>query len=406
MQPSQAPFLCSETNKYTFCAPTGLGNFYIGIPENQPQQFDISHIQSWFGNQYFTPQPAGQIPNGLDVFQHSRIYDVTNFLPKIVSTRTGTNDDVVGPNCYQAALVAAGFQEFSGRYVDTKEVEYFLHIYFKEKDCGNKENGDLLIYDESKPDENDAGDHMAIRLGKSDLVFQKTCFQRYCDYVITTEDSAMKEVESVWRAHPEDRFNGPAAPWPVYEHKCYERREKPLERSTSSTKADREWFLPFLQYYNMRLGDISKYHGDDFITRRIDLMTIENMWVVSHDFRERVGIIESTHVLMAIDDNIARAYLKLESLSWQYDIMTKTYDPRKYSYQMEDLYKMHYVTFDDNFYAELKLYLKLLNVPEAKWGMVTTKFVEKIKTYNPVSFAQTDQKIPYLDILKEVIAGN
>lgn len=407
-QQSQAPFICTSTNQYTFCAPQALGDYYVAIPNNSPLQNDISRIRSLFSNQGFTPQPINDPPYGIGAFENSRVYRVTDFLPNIVVTRNGTRDNGIGPNCYQAALVAAGFGDLYGRYVNTAEVEYLLHIYFKQKYCGKREDGDLLIYDTSKPYENNAGDHMAIRIGDTNLVFQKTCFQYYCNYVITTEDTAMQAVESDFRPDPEDRFGGPPAPWPNYEYTCYEKGDAPLERSTSSTKKDREWFLPLMQYYSKRLQEISKYRWSDFKTHRIDLLTIENMWGALHDFRERVGSIDPIHVLMTIDDNIAREYLKLDSLSWQYDAMTQTYDPRKYSWQMEELYKIHYVTFDDNFNEELKLYLKLLAVPEAKWGTITTKFVEKIKSYDPVSFAQSGgaQGIHYLEILKEVIAAN
>jgi len=401
----QAPFICSTSNQLTFCAPEATGDYYIAIPDSQPQQNDASRIRSFFDDQGFTPQIINTFPYSVNGFDNARVYRVTDFLPNIAVTRNGTRDDTIGPNCYQAAFTAVGFQELYGRYVDTTEVEYLLHIYFRQKYCGKREDRDILIYDTSKPYENSAGDHMAIRIGDSNLVFQKTCFQYYCNYVITTEDTAMQAVQSDWRPDPEDRF-GPPPVWPNYEYTCYERRAESLERTTSSTKKDREWFLPLMEYYSNRLLEISQYHWSDFKAHRIDLLTIENMWQARRDFSDRIGNFESIHVLMTIDDNIARAYLKLDSLSWQYDVMTQTYDPRKYMYQMEELYRTRYVTFDKYFYEELDLHLKLLGVPESKRETVRQKFVDRLKTYDPVPFAQTHQQIPYLDILKEVIAAS
>ncbi len=406
---SQSPFICSSTSQYTFCAPQTQGGYYVAIPENQPVQNDVSRIISWFGNQPLTPQLVENPPAGVGPYNNARVYDVTGFIPKIVSTRNGTRDDVVGPNCYQTSLTAAGYNELAGRYVHTDEFRYYLKRDFTQVYCPKASFGSIVVYD-TYIIPYDAGDHAAFHLLGS-LIFQKGGWQNYYPYEIATIDGAMQALDSHWRPAPEDRFGGPQSSGlnPAdYDFVCYDKRSAPLERHTSSTIRDREWFLPLFEYYSKRLGDISNYTWSHFKEKRIQLLTIENMWRVLGDFRDRIDNIGIMDSLLAMDDVISEQYLELESLSWQYDVMTQAYDPRKNRWQMEDLYRERYVVFDEHFYEELKLYLKLLKVPETKWENVIKRFVEKIRSYDPVQFSQSGGAagIPYLDVLKETIAQN
>lgn len=405
-----SPFICSQTNQYTFCAPDdAMGDYYIAIPEDRSQQNDVSRIRSWFGTQSGTPQLINEPPAGVDAFAHSRVYRVTDLIPKIVATRNGTRDDVVGPNCYQTALTAAGYTGFQGRYVHTEEFRYYLKRDYSQVYCPKAQFGALIVYDTSLISF-DAGDHAAFHLLGS-LIFQKGGWQNYYPYETSTVENAMQDVDSYWRPAPEDRFGGPQTSGlnPAdYDHMCYEKRTSPLERDTSSTVRDREWFLPLFQYYSDRLAEISSYTWSDFKQRRIALLTIENMWRVLRDFGERVGNFNTHEVLLTIDDNIVQEYLKLESLSWQYDVMSQTYDQIRNRWQLEELYRQRYVVFDEDFYTELRLYLELMKVPESKWTNIIKKVEERIRSYDPVQFAATGGTagIPYLDIVKEVVQQN
>ncbi len=409
-QQTPLQYTCSSNNQFTFCASQGSGDYYVAIPRSQSPQNDISRIRDWFHNSNYTPQPINDPPAGTDVFENTRVYRVTDFLPKIVTARNGVRDDVVGPNCYQTVLTAEGYQGVQGRYVDTSEFRYYLKRDFQEASCSKNIYGSIVVYDTTLIPF-DAGDHAAFHLLGS-LVFQKGGWQNYYPYEVATVDGAMQLINEHWRPPPEDRFGGPPTQGPEehYNYMCYERRTSFPERHTSSTARDRDWFLPLIQYYNARLQEISRYTWTDFKERRITLLTIENMWNVTSDFRERIenmGPYDNfIDVELRIDDYIIEAFEKLKSLSWQYDVMTQTYDPMRNRWQLEDLYKARYVIFDDNFYDELKLYLRLLKIPETRWGTITVKFVEKIKTYDPLYLAQYNQRIPYLNILREVVASN
>jgi hypothetical protein len=224
----------------------------------------------------------------------------------------------------------------------------------------------------------------------------------------------MNVVDSHWTPSWEDRFGDRTKPDPnqKYEFICYQKRPVSLKRETSAEQRDVNWFLPLFKYYSRRIEDASKIKWSEFPEKRIDLLAIENMWRVVREFRDnRVGMFNPLDKLLKIDDAVSLAYLKIYSLSWQYDEITRAFDPIRdgtRKKQLEELYKKHYVTYDANFYEELRLYLTLMGVSQEKMEVATQYVVKKIQTYNPVQFSQSGgaQGIPYLDILKEAIQAN
>jgi hypothetical protein len=399
-------YICTSNSQYSFCAPQASGDYYIAIPQNSPSQNDQTRIRSWFNNYAATAVPVSQPPQEFSSIQGYRFYNVTSFLSAFILSRNGTRDDVVGPNCYQAVLTSAGYAGFYGRHVSPDEFEYYLKRDYLPVYCGKIKYGALIVYD-AYPTTYDAGDHAAFHL-LGGLVFQKGGWEHYYPYENTTIEEAMNSIGSYWRPAPEDRFGNPT--WPgasvKWQHLCYEKRPEPLERTTSSTARDRNWFLPLIEYYTKRLENVSNFSWNDFKQNRIDLLTIENMWHLQAEFNERVGNFNPLEVLLSIDDNIAEAHFKLHSLSWQYQAMVDTYYPIKTRWHYEALYREHYVNFNDDFYEELKLYLELLNAPKSKWDEIIADVVAKIKTYDPVQLANTSGAVPYFSILEKAIAAH
>lgn len=399
-------YICTSNGQYSFCAPQGSGDYYMAIPQGVPPQNDQNNIRSWFDNYSATAAPVPQPPHGFAGTQGYRFYNVTPFLPPIIQSRNGTRDDVVGPNCFQAALTAAGYTGFYGRHVSPDEFRYYLKRDFVPVYCGKIGARALIVYD-TYLSTYDAGDHAAYHI-LGGLVFQKGGWENYYPYENTTIDGAMNAVGSHWRPAPEDRFGNPT--WPganlKWQHLCYKSRLQPLERTTSSTPRDRNWFLPLIQYYIKRLEKISNLTWSNFKQNRIDLLTIENMWRLQAEFNDRVGNVNPSETLLSIDDDIIEPYLKLDSLSWQYQAMVDTYYPIKTPWHREDLYREHYVNFNDDFYEELKLYLELLNAPKTKWDEIIADVVAEIKTYDPVQLANTNGRIPYFSILEKAITAH
>lgn len=399
-------YICTSNNRFSFCAPERSGDYYMAIPQNSSSENDQNNIRSWFENYSATAVPVLNPPQEFAGMQNYRFYNVTSFIPLFIQNRNGTRDDVVGPNCFQAALVSAGYTGFSGRHVSPDEFEYYLRRDFTPVYCGKIEAGALIVYD-TYISTYDAGDHAAYHI-LGGLVFQKGGWENYYPYENTTIDGAMNAVGSHWRPAPEDRFGNPT--WPganmKWQHLCYERRAQPLERTTSSTPRDRNWFLPLIEYYTKRLERISNLTWSNFKQNRIDLLTIENMWRLQSEFRDRVGSVNPSETLMSIDDDIIEPYLKLDSLSWQYQAMVDTYYPIKTPWHLEDLYREHYVNFNDDFYEELKLHLQLLGAPKSKWDEIIADVVTEIKTYDPVQLAHTSGRVPYFSILQKAIAAH
>lgn len=409
-QESPPQFLCGPgpNDQYQFCAPQGKnGDFYIAIPQRAPEQNDIQRIQSWFSNTTEAPTPVAEVPAGLNFPARSRVYNVTNFIPSFVHRRNGTRDDVVGPNCYQTALVSAGYARFDGYYVGTDEFRYYLKRDFEPVHCGRAPVGSIVVYEKKGYQiPYDAGDHAAVII-LGGFIFQKGGYQNYYPYEVATIDGAMQLVLDHWRPSPDDRWSIPSDPGSGsdYDHVCYQRRMTPLERTTSSTKRDRNWFLPIFRYYRRRLEEIKGKTGSDFKDNLIDIMTIENAWKILGDFGDRVGSLNPMDELLKIDADIVEEYLRFKSLLEEYDEKMMTYVPIKTPWQRIDLYRDYYVRLDEGFKEELNLYLELMNVETTLRPAVIEQFEQRIRSYDPKEFGQPGIKrgIPYFDELKGAI---
>ena len=408
---TESPLTCSRTDEYTFCAPKKPGgDFYIALPPDPTSKLshDVVQIQTWFKKKGSGPKQVEVPPTAIDVPDHSRVYQVTDLLPAIVANKNATFDKV-GPNCYHAALAAAGYSHLGERYVDAKEFGYYLTRDWAPIWCGAANRyGYIVIYNDTTSADYDVGDHAAFSLLGA-LVFQKGGWAKNYPYEVVTIDGAMRAIDKYWVPRGEERFTGrPKRDYDKFIRRCYRKRTRPLQRTTSSKPKDRNWYLPLFKYYSHRVKRASRLKWSEFRHRRIDLLTVENMNRILDHFSERVGNMNPKNVLLSIDDDVAQAYLELYSLSWQYDAMVKTYVPLQKGQerrQLEEIYRKQYVRFDRDFYQELRLHLKLRGVPQKHWRAVEQRVVAKIRTYNPADYAKYNgaKGIPYFDILDEAI---
>ena len=407
------PFICGATQEYTFCAPIASGDSYLAVHPNIPPQQDVKRIQSWFMNPYVTPIPSPETPDGMRVPAGARIYKVTNLLPRILTTKNGNLENTPGPNCYQTALAALGYSDVLGRYVDGDEFRYYLKRDFRYLgSCERATFGSIVVYGTEDPSEFDSGIHAAFHLLGA-LVFQKGGPDLYYPYEIAQRDRAMNVADTHWRPSREDRYN-PNKPKlnQIYKFRCYQKNPNSVKRKTSSEKMDRSWYMPLFRYYIRRLENASKVKWSEFHEKRMDHLTFQNLRNLLIEFgRERVTNLNPLDVLLKFDDDIAMTYLKLYSLRWQYDKMCDVYDPVRDGWSTrywEDIYKNHYVTYDDNFREEVKLYLKLMAVPESKWNVVIEYAVKKMKTYDISQYIPSwgGSGIPFIEVLKEAIQAN
>ncbi|MFH0798730.1 MAG: hypothetical protein V2A66_00955 [Pseudomonadota bacterium] len=403
-------FVCGTAEDYTFCAPQKTpGDYYLALTGDAASTpaADISRIQALLQGSRQLPEKVKSIPKGMTVPPQARVYRVNGLLPRFVVEKNG-REDGLGPNCYQAALVLNGYEDAKGRYVDSSEFRYYLKRDFAPSSCDDLNAfGTVVVYD-LPSSEYGAGHHAAIHL-LGGVVFQKGDVQTYYPYEVALLDSAMKAVSSHWRPDPADRFGGPKRD-PVanasFEKLCYRKVASPKTRTTKADHKDRSWHLPLFQYYIRRMEKAAALQASEFRQKRMDLLSVENMWKALEDFRERIGNYGADDVLLSIDDDIAQAYLKLHSLSWQYDTMTQAYSPLRdgiATIQLEALYRDHYATFDAAFHEELRFQMELRKVPKEKQGAVAEKVVAEIKVYDPATLAKHNKRVPYYSIIDEAI---
>lgn len=419
-------FLCTSTPEFTFCAPAAGADFYLAIAPaaDHPQREDAARINAWFGRECFTsddehsaPRLVETAPAGTNIPKGFRIYNVTAFLPKVVTEKNGTYGDAVGPNCYDTALRAEGYS-VGERHVTPDEFRYYLKRDFEPISCNAKNlGGAIAVYDQSLFSFG-AGWHAAYILIGGKLVFHKGGWQSYYPYEVVPIGGAMKAIEKEWQPLPAYLSDGPEIN-PItgreFTHACYDKKspapvetEPSTERDLKERGRDRKWFLKFFNYYSGLLKGVSKFEWGDFRKNRIDLLTMENMWRVLGEFSERVGNINVIDKLLSLDNRVAESYYELYSLDWQYQAMVETYDRIREGSseaQLARLYKDHYVTFGKDFYDELGLVLELWEVPDGSRGKVTEDFKAKLESYDYTKYAQSNggQGIPYFDLLDATV---
>lgn len=398
-------FNCNiKTGDFTICVPEYYhrkNDQRIFINLTAPAEDDSAYIRSIFARQDLTPVKVNEPPKGLPVESSARLYDITNFLPQFIRENAGGGNNYIGPNCYSAALAASGFFEFADRHVGTDEFEYYLNLLFKkdyDKCFGSP--GGILLYEDGP------GFHAAV-LVASGLVFQKGSYDTYFPYEIVGYDQAMASIEKRVRRGPFDGKPNLAAREPKY---CYTKITPPVITNVRND-ADRARYLPLFNYYISRFEKVMKFTGGDVRKNRIDVLTIQNMYNVKIDFREkRIGMIDTRKKMMTLDTEVVKAFLKLDSLALQYESQTAKYDspreglPRPFvDAFFVDLYRDHYVNFDINFFTEASLLLDFKGVPKKDRSCVVKKLIEEIKDADLADLAVRRFPFPYFKTIDSAV---
>lgn len=405
------------SNDYTFCAPKQAGkDFYVGVHRDAGAggANDILLIKSLFGTPACRPKTTAGAPAGKAMPEGARIYLVNSCLSGFLLDHAVKAASQIGPNCYGTALSAAGYDRpgydrLRDRYVDGAEFVYYLKRDFKETACSTSHSyGNVVVYDR-RPSPFDHGAHAALEL-PGQLVFHKGDWMTNYPYEIVAMDGAMQAIYSHYVPRGNERFEPPPDPadYEGYKATCYAEKSGLISRTTSSTKRDRAWFLPLMEFYAKRLREASKFAWGEFKDKRVDLLMVENMWRVLREFEGRIGSSDQINVLLGIDDAVSEAYLEMASLRSQYQAMAGVYAPiggRHAKEELEELYREHYMTFDRRFEEELAMHLELLKVPAASRKAVVKAFTAQLKKFDPVKFAASDgsEGIPYMEELTKAI---
>jgi len=136
-----------------FCYPIEKqGNFHLAFDPELNANSDIQTAHQLFHSQIPTSIPYESADNAPEGVKDKRVLNITSLIPKNLKEKAWSGNIHAGPNCYQAALCASGFDYLCDRYVDTIEAEFILSIFFKpapKKHCREKP-GTVAIHSESR----------------------------------------------------------------------------------------------------------------------------------------------------------------------------------------------------------------------------------------------------------------
>lgn len=126
------------------------------------------------------------------------IVSLNQFFPAGVAALFNREAGFAGPNCFNAAFVAAGMMSADKlRHVGNPETDQRLAMYFKKVPAGKPQPGDILVLN--------GGDHGVYYLGGG-LIFQKKSYLKQHIYRIVAAGSPYKPEPNEWHPGP---FDGP-----------------------------------------------------------------------------------------------------------------------------------------------------------------------------------------------------
>jgi hypothetical protein len=124
------------------------------------------------------------------------IVSINAFLPANAAALFNREPNFGGPNCFNAALVAAGLMEPGKlRHVGNPEAEQLLAMYFKPVSPSSLKPGDVLVLN--------SGDHGAYYLGGG-LIFHKKSYLKQHIYRIALLEKAYYPEPYEWKPGPFD----------------------------------------------------------------------------------------------------------------------------------------------------------------------------------------------------------
>lgn len=417
-RPSSSAYICDPAPEYTLCAPhEKSGDFFVAIP-NDPQfspASDLQRIVKWFGP---AKQMPVRVPPTPDIILESgaRLYKVTALLPPTMAKLAGTKAGIYGPNCYMTALAAQSdisgrYERVRGRHVGNDEMDYYLRRDFQQVSCTKPGPfGQIIIY-APQPMPGDSGSHAAFRLSDG-AVFDKSGWRTCYPYKAVCANKAMSEITADWQRGPnETHEDRPQVNDASFKTMCYEQKAAPsaaVNRSGATQSKDKVWHQKVFEFYSRRMRNAADIPCSRLSQDRVPLLSVENLWKAIEAFRKRLGFGPS-QVLQDIDPEVAGAYLETVSLDWQYQATIGMCAPKSKSQPTNeyllDLYKRHYVKFDEGFNEECNFYMELWKAPQAFRPQITAQFAKLIGEYDVTKFAKSDggEGIPYLAVLTRAI---
>ncbi|MCK4856360.1 MAG: hypothetical protein KAT58_00165, partial [candidate division Zixibacteria bacterium] len=262
------------------------------------------------------------------------------------------------------------------------------------------------------------GVHAALVL-LGGLVFQRGGWDEDHVNMIVPAAQAMSAIEAIIRdkfyppekANDED-FASKAIRKLSPEELALREDERVIDEELSAEIAA---YAPLIEHYTGRLLAVSCFQWSEFANNRVDLLTMENIWSILSDIEKKLGKQGDgmIRVLQSIDENVAKAYLKLRSLRWQYQAMVNRYDSpgradssAKKKRRQKKLYQEYYIHPGSKaFRNEIKAHLVVRAVAPKKRAGIIKLVIAQLKKVDPVRLVKgygADQ-INFFEILNQAI---
>lgn len=446
----------------------GLANsFYAVVHGDQNIAEAISEIKRRFKN--ITGAIVPSSPKGdINIPTGAKAFDVTDLVPKFIRDNIFRTENYAGPNCYATALTAAGIITGAARYVDDLEFSYYLtrdfrpasmpetlimgavvtfsssafNFYLSGKKprspieakefCHQKEG--LFCYRTKGSHFSDrpssrlrfggsdgsssisplyrSGEHAAFTL-PSGFVFHKLTWRRDHRYEVLPLQNATKSLDyAVWEKA--DRLErSPYVVYQTYSKTFYVKKDATFvpQARIQVPAPEKKYLMTMFNFYSELIERASSFRGeDDFNAHRLNLLTMENIWAFCETF-EKKHIRSVPSYLLNLETDVAEAYLKLRSLSWQYEAIKETYTPKSRGNINEDierrkeLYRNSYLYDLQTFKAEAFAHMAARGVPAEARERSYANIMEKIKERMPtvVDAASMGVSVDFYTILNETL---
>lgn len=417
--------------------------------------------------------PASRVSKGPEgVPAHWRTYNVTQNIPGYIQKWLWRQMPNHGPNCYQAALCSAGFDYLCGRYVDGSEVEFILSMFYEpapDEACRNQ-FGSLAVYTErlgfglaemnddtaqfaphhapisadkghslifglfsyvaQKAKQHlpyfDSGTHISFTL-MGEHIFHKLSPDAGDGHKINHINEVGHELDEtaiaqmIRNREEAGEIHSYREKKHAYYYDCYRPKAKtaPPKGRIGWQVEERNKYIKLFDYYSQMILNVAKAGNGAgrFEKHRLSLITIENLWKILSDFRDKIG--SQPRASLSQDWELAKAYFTAYSLSWQYQYMSDRFyqlKPLSADSQLKELYSKHYLkTSDPRLIKEIHFYLHLKKVPQKHWIKITRAVLaellrreDELKSdpdlYRRFYNSNGGVKIDYFEALQKAIA--
>jgi hypothetical protein len=402
------------------CVPIGKSGAFLAAA---PPSMNPDRLASILKDQFKSDGDIFEISSDgikTDIPVGAKFYDVSALLPPVVREKNHTIENFPGPNCFYAIFYAAGIIKEEPRYIDTIEFRYYLTREMTSADpSAVNAFGAIVVFHPGAslaPQDMpgvlyESGEHAALTLSAG-FLFQKLGWYKSDNYEVVRFEQAMKNFDYAAWTHL-DRFErGQSPAYQEYSPAFFVKRSSPLSPSQHIAIESAEAFrwLALFEFYSKKVKKYEEISGEAFLNNRLNRFTIDNMGELLRRFDDEF-LKSNPANLLRLDKTIAEAYLRLKSLSVQYETMEASYSPKSIGNIDDDikarkqLYADHYLRDRVFLKEEVYAHLQAREIPDAEREPLFVKIEAEIQRRAPsvIQAANEGTYISLEDLLDQAV---